>query len=152
MRATILTMAMLMAAVPASAQTCAPPPELAAWSNPVSAKPGDKLAIGVATTVALTSTPHFDPAPAKPSAAGSMGQRIDFSIVTAATYRVALGAPAWIDVIGNGKPIASTAHAHGERCTGIAKMVDFALTPGRYSLQLSGAKQQRMTVLVARLR
>lgn len=69
----------------------------------------------------------------------------------AGTYRVALGAPAWIDLLADGEPLASTGHGHGPACTGVAKTVDFRLQPGRYVLQLSGASQAETTVMAARL-
>lgn len=41
------------------------------------------------------------------------------------------------------------AHAEGAACSGIRKIVDFALQTAVYALQLSGTKIARMTVLVA---
>ena len=69
----------------------------------------------------------------------------------AGTYRVALSSGAWIDLVRDGEPVASTAHGHGPNCTGVRKMVDFPLTPGRYTLQLGANGEAEMRVLVARL-
>ena len=65
------------------------------------------------------------------------------------TYRVALGAGAWVDMLRDGKAIASTAHGHGPACSGIRKIVDFPLTPGSYVLQLAGSPDANIPVLVA---
>ena len=75
----------------------------------------------------------------KPVAAGDEGGLVILKIREAGTYRIALQHKAWIDVMRGGKVVASTAHAHGAPCSGIAKMVDFTLPRGVYTLQLSAA-------------
>ncbi len=64
---------------------------------------------------------------------------------------MALGSGAWIDILKGGKAVASTAHGHGPDCTGIRKMVDFPLTPGRYTLQIAANGEAALPLLVARL-
>jgi hypothetical protein len=64
------------------------------------------------------------------------------------TYRVALDAPAWIDMIEDGKPIDSTAHSRGPECSGIRKIVDFSLKPGDHVLRLSKGALPTIAVLV----
>lgn len=86
----------------------------------------------------------------KPVAEGDKGGLIILKIRQVGTYRIALQHKAWIDVMRDGKPIESTAHAHGAPCSGIAKMVDFVLPRGVYTLQLSAAADETIGVQVTR--
>ena len=153
-----LTIGLLAAliAVPAIAQTCPTPAlplpaELAGWARPVAARSGDAVPIGQAMTVTLVSAPAFAAPPEKAPSVGSFGGTLAVTVTTAGRYRVALGAPVWIDVVREGKVLASTAHGHGPACSGVRKTVDFALTTGRYTVQLSGSATSSATVLVAHL-
>ncbi|HEX7822094.1 MAG TPA: homogentisate 1,2-dioxygenase [Sphingobium sp.] len=137
------------------------PAELAGWSVrvPVKAAGGKAglrmatLTVGQAVDAALiqTSGVRYVLRPEKPGGSVSYGGLFGFSVRQAATYRVALGAGAWIDVVKGGKSVASTAHGHGPDCTGIRKMVDFPLTLGRYVLQLAANGTDVLPVMVARL-
>lgn len=110
-----------------------------------------QLPIGQARTARLepVAAIAFASPPERAPAAGSFGKMLRFTVEHAGSYRVALGARAWIDVVKDSKPIASTAHGHGPRCSSIRKMVSFDLAPGTYVLQLSGADAPGITVLVA---
>jgi hypothetical protein len=68
------------------------------------------------------------------------------------TYRVALGQKAWIDVVRGRAGVASSAHAMGPRCTGVAKLVDFPLRPGRYVMQLTGAPAPTLPATIVRVK
>ena len=67
-----------------------------------------------------------------------------------------LGSAAWIDVLrdptlgtsGVAPPIPSVAHAHGPDCTGLRKMVDFDLMPGRHLLQVVGNSTAVLPMMV----
>lgn len=85
-------------------------------------------------------------------ALSGFGGLFAFSVAEAGVYRVALGAAAWIDVAGDGGGLVSVGHAHGPACSGVRKMVDFALAPGRYRLALSRAEGADMPVMIVRLR
>ena len=52
---------------------------------------------------------------------------------------VALDAGAWIDLVRDAKFVKSATHGHGPACSGIRKMVEFDVMPGRYVLQISSA-------------
>ena len=81
--------------------------------------------------------------------AGSFGGAFPLTIARMGTYRIALGAGAWIDVVdAGGRRLASAAHGHGPACSGIAKIVDFALPAGRYTVQLSAAKTPTFGAMV----
>lgn len=152
-----------MHAAPATCPTpaAALPADLAAW------KPGPSLAaatdrstlararltVGRRTELMLApiDTVRFAFPPSKPGEPTSLGGMASFAIARTGTYRVVLGAPGWIDVVKGRKAQTSTAHAHGAACSGIAKMVDFKLTPGRYTLQIAGSKAAAAPVLITLL-
>lgn len=90
--------------------------------------------------------------PEKPGKPATHGGLASFTVATPGTYRVALGAGAWVDVVRDGKAVASVAHGHGPACSTIRKMVDFRLTPGRYLLQIAGNADPVIPVMVAALR
>ena len=127
-----------------------PPAGLEAWAKPAAApaalKPGTayQLALKDAAIVRMAV------APTRPAAAGTFIAAPSLEVKTAGTYRVALSAPAWLDLFRDGKPLESVAHTHGPACSGIRKIVDFDLKPGRYTLMVSGAKEPGATVLVVK--
>jgi hypothetical protein len=166
--ATLFALTMAFAASPALAQQAAPacpvvpvplPAGLEGWvvakPVPAAAKADDlagaQLVIGERADVRLLPAPQIAYAtpPEKPGKAESHGGMLGFTVQAAGTYRVALGAGAWIDVLLDGKAVAATAHAHGKPCSSIRKMVDFALTPGRYVLQVSGNPAPTVSLMLA---
>lgn len=164
MRSLILLLAMLT--VPAAAQTRAEPScanvrvalpgELAGWGvqTPVSAgtKAGEGAAIeiGRSAMISLHSAKHLDFSAPK-GAADANGGTLAIAVAKGGTYRVALGGEAWVDLVQDGKPVAAKAHGHGPRCSGIRKLVDFALEPGNYTIQLSGSTQDSVAMMVVRV-
>src|SRR3546814_15522424 len=75
---------------------------------------------------------------------------VPIEIATAGTYRVALSEGAWVDMVRDGTSLPSVAHGHGPRCSGIHKIVDFKLAPGRYALQLSAMQTPQVRLLISR--
>lgn len=145
-----------------SATTPALPPELAGWSSSVprtaatsaGATSRASLSLGQAAQLRLmpTAAVRYALPPEKPGKPASHGGLASFTVATPGTYRVALGAGAWVDVVRDGKAVASVAHGHGPACSTIRKMVDFKLTPGRYLLQVAGNADPVIPVMVAALR
>ena len=90
-----------------------------------------------------TAAVAYAPPPARAPVPGTFGGNFALHVAAAGQYRVALSAGAWIEMVGNGKPIASVAHLHGPACSGIGKIVAFALAPGDYVVQLSEAQGRR---------
>lgn len=88
--------------------------------------------------------------PAKAAAEHTNSGLAMFQIARAGTIRVGLGTGAWIELVRGGKSVPSVAHGHGPACTGLRKIVDFRVTPGRYLLQLTGADVDVAPVLIAR--
>lgn len=166
----LLAGALLAFSASASAQSgqaaCVPgastlPAELAGWAarRPLPAATqanrlrGAMLAIGQGVDATLAPTPdvRYVVRPEKPGGSVSFGGLFAFTLRQAGTYRVALGSGAWIDVLKDGKAVTSTAHGHGPDCTGIRKMVDFPLTPSRYTLQIAANGEAALALLVTRL-
>lgn len=143
----------LQSAAPAPASVCtatvAPPAGLEAW-NTISAITMGPIAIGQGTGLMLVAADKvaFAPAPGRAPKPGTLGGVYSFNVATAGTYRIALDAGAWIDIVGHGKLVEPVAHTEGQPCSGIRKIVDFTLAPGRYVLQLSGAKEAATRVLI----
>jgi hypothetical protein len=151
---TPILLALMLQAAPAPAPTAcpaivAPPIGFAAWGN-VSAITKGPIHIGQATGLMLDPADKvtFALKPDRPVKADSFGGVYQFTVATAGTYRIALAAGAWIDVVRDGKSLASVAHTEGPACSGIRKIVDFALTPGSYTLQFSSAMKAPMRVLI----
>jgi hypothetical protein len=150
------------AQTPPPAQDCATtpalPPELAAWpdcaqltaATTAPAASQATLTIGKAVQLRRSSTPtvRYAVRPNRPAASNTHGGIASFTVARPGTYRVALGSGMWIDVVQEGRAIASTTHAHGPACSGIRKIVDFRLKPGRHLLQVSGGNGESVTVLV----
>ncbi|ALJ11713.1 hypothetical protein [Sphingopyxis macrogoltabida] len=137
------------------------PAELAGWTSrstltgasDAAAAEASPIAIGRAADVALqpASKVRFAAPPGKPGEGETHAGLLAFHVETAGSYRVALGAGAWVDVIQGGSALASTAHGHGPQCSGIRKMVDFSLTPGDYLLQIAASSTPSIAALVAKL-
>lgn len=112
-----------------------------------------KLTLGarVDAMLSATDTVHYILTPAKPASPGSLGGMLSLPIKRAGTYRIAIGTGAWIDLVKGGTALTSVAHDHGAPCSGVRKLVDFTLKPGRYVLQIEGSKDANTLVLVTRL-
>lgn len=104
----------------------------------------------VDATLLPTNAVHYRVRPEKPGSSVSYGGLFAFNVSEAGTYRVALGSGAWIDVLRGEMPVLSTAHGHGPDCSGIRKMVDFALKPGRYVLQIAASGSPKIAMMVVR--
>jgi len=91
------------------------------------------------------------PAPPRPPhAPANYGAILSVEIDEPGLYHVSLGAPGWIDMVRDGEPVASRGHRHGEAGGGIAKVVDFDLATGRYTLALSGLTAGEVSVAISR--
>ncbi len=158
---------LLMAAAPPQ-ESPAPEPACAAtrpvlpvgfegWSvrTPTDAGAGTRSApvmvLGRATDLRLVPFDRLIPAtpPVRIPEAGSVAGMALFQVARAGTYRFALGGPAWIEIVRGGHVVPAVAHGHGPACTGIRKMIDFRLAPGRYIMQLTGASAATLPVMIA---
>jgi hypothetical protein len=109
------------------------------------------LSIGRAADAALrpTAEVRYAMTPEKGGEPASYGGMFAFPVEAAGAYRVALGSGAWVDVVKGARAVASIAHGHCPDYSGIAKMVDFSLTPGRYTLQITANAEPTLSVLIA---
>lgn len=136
----------------------APPPAYVAWSTPgelnAAGAPADlskaALVPGKAVTAHLLPSKEvtYVVTPERPGGSVSRGGMFEVKIDTAGVYRFASGTGAWVDVLKDGKVLQSTAHSPGPACSGIRKMVDFPLEPGRYVLQVSANPGDTIGLLV----
>ena len=113
--------------------------------------PASQLVIGGFASLALApaETVKFTPPLNRAPKPGDMGGAFAVSIKTAGTYRFAINPGAWIDVLGsNGARLESVAHMHGPDCSGIGKIVDYALPAGKYVVQLSSTQAATLQAMV----
>lgn len=150
----LLTLVALQDICPGGAEPV--PPALSAWgagatihasSNRASAP---ALSPGTTAELSLHPSDHIEliAPPQRTSAGSSNAGYAAVEITKPGIYRVALSDRAWIEVLKDGKPIASTAHGHGPRCSGMRKIVDFELAGGRHLLQISGNPTATIRVMV----
>lgn len=160
----LLIAAPLLAEVPTAATPCtgapaAPPAGMEGWNSPTAMKAGTTLGNatalipGTAANAALLPTPsvHYPVRPEQPGGSVSHGGLFRFTVVEAGRYRIALGGPAWIELVHDGKSIASVAHGHGPECSGIRKMVDFDLKPGIYLVEIAGSGTASLLLMASRV-
>jgi hypothetical protein len=147
---TVLLLQAAPAAAPVCTATVAPPAGLEAWSV-APGMTGDVIAPGknIALTLQPIDSVTFPMSLERKPAAGTFGGVYHVTVATAGTYRVVLQNGAWIDLVRDGKSLTSVGHMEGAPCSGIRKIVDFALQPGTYALQLSSAKTKEMRILIA---
>ena len=88
--------------------------------------------------------------PKPPQAPANFGAILSIDIEDPGRYHVALGAPGWVDISRDGLALAAVDHRHGEPGSGITKIVDFDLTPGHYTVALSGMKAGEVSVSIGR--
>jgi len=85
----------------------------------------------------------------QPKSPDSFGGVISFANVPrAGLYQVTLSAEAWIDVIQDGQAVTSTAHSGKRGCADVRKSVRFELKPGALTIQLSGATEKTVKLVV----
>jgi len=126
-----------------------PPAGMEAWSQPAPlaaalAETGlDQAALKPGHAVAARFAPvaqvKYRVPPEKADGPATYGGLYRLTITEPGVYRVASSAAPWMDVFAPGStaPTRSAHFGHGPACTGIGKMVEFALQPGDYLLQFS---------------
>ncbi|WCT78853.1 hypothetical protein [Novosphingobium humi] len=144
-----------MPSAPTCATPVAPDGDYAPWARPTTMNAGADqataplLPLGAAARLRLVSTPRiqYPIRPEKPGGSVSYGGILILDITAKGAYRIALSSAAWLDVIGKDGALRSTAHGHGPDCTGIRKVVTFALEPGRYTIQIAASGADDVTVM-----
>lgn len=151
----VLTAFVALAAAPASA-TCDDPAwdtatiraHLAAAIPLAGGQPLDRGATaGLAVPLAPVAGVPFDVPPERaPRNPDSRGAVLHFVSGTAGTYRVALSSKAWIDIVQDGKYLASVAFVDFMDCADLHKIVAFEIGAGAFTLQLSDATTPSVTL------
>lgn len=147
-----------------SPQACASidadlPKEFGSWQDKARALTSSVIQVGEAGTATLTPIPmaQLPVAPERAPEPGALAGAFRFVVPEDGAYRVALGHRAWIDVApaagaGQGRFVPSSAHGRGPACSSIRKMVTFQLRAGEHVLQISGAAEASMPILITRER
>ncbi|MFY7837681.1 MAG: hypothetical protein ACOVQ0_15510 [Novosphingobium sp.] len=128
-------------ATPAQAQStpeCPPPAADALWPQGAPRSVDATLTLGTPAQLALQADGQ-----------GKYSGSAAISVTQPGTYEVALGNPAWIDVAKDGVVLTSINHGHGPACSGIRKIVGFALQPGTYEVRLSRSDRDAVQVMVS---
>ncbi len=124
-------------ALPAAWSAWTAPETLAAAATPATQP---EMTIGRAYRVTLAPTANVAYAvPLKAAKDGTFGGLFMLTIDKAGTYTVGVDQAAWVDMVRDGQALKSASFGHGPECSTLHKMVDFALLPGHYTLQLSNA-------------
>ena len=108
--------------------------------------------LAAAVTLALVPSAEaklpVPPSRAPKSADSYAGFVTAAAIAKSGTYRVTLSAPAWIDVVQNGRALKSTAFSGASGCAGITKSVKFELSVAPFAVELSGTTAHALTFVV----
>ena len=133
----LIPLAFLLLAPQTSPPDCGP--DLPAGARCVP-KAGEAVPVGRTIQLRLDRDAVLQVEPDRAPAAGTFAGARAFQIARAGAYEVWLSGPVWIDIARDGRKMASIAHRHGDASSPFRKIVTFRLEPGRYLLQLSGAK------------
>ena len=98
------------------------------------------------------SAPYALPPGRQPKIASSSGGFLVVSNVPKpGQYQITASAEGWIDVIQDGKPLASTAYSGRRDCPDVRKSVRFDLQSGAVTIQVSGvdSKLVKLAILPA---
>lgn len=136
------------AAAPACPATPVPlPPALAGWRQGAT-----ELAAMKAVTLDTVDPAMVRLADAPPPEHPGQMAMASFRVSAAGTYGIALDQKGWIDIYTAGShiPLVSTQHGHGPTCSGIRKIVRFALTPGEYRVVVGGLEGARAKLMLVK--
>ena len=128
--------------------------ERALLATPAPAKSGDTLRASLVHAVDITLVPF---ATAKlplapqhaPKAAESFAGFVHIGAPPkAGVYRITLAQAAWIDVVQDGREVASSAFSGALGCRGVRKSVKFQLKSEPFIIQVSGTTAHSVTLVV----
>lgn len=152
---TLLIVTGLLLPLVAQAQPAACPQAVPAakLSAAMGARDAALLTPGVPVTALLHPAEQlaFALAPARKPATGSQGGLFAVDVGQAGAWRVSINSRAWVDVVRDGKAVASAAHAHPEGCSFFSKQVEFTLQPGRTLIQISSNPEPTVAIMVEKL-
>ncbi len=157
MRRALLVAALLAAATPAFAEDAvcskfgwpvdheltllrAERPDTASGAMAGAAPVAVTLTLGTGVTLPAPSDKPTDPA--------KFAGYVTLPAPKAGDYLVSLSSEAWIDVIQDGKPVASTGHSGDPNCPGLRKSVRFTLSAKPVTIQISNGPDARVLLSV----
>lgn len=121
------------------------PNGLMAW--PAQGPPADRRALSKPTAVTLLPREHVALS-VEPKRAGAYAGLVGFRVARAGRYRLSVGSPAWIDVVGAGGRIEPVAFEMQSQCPTLFKTVVFPLEAAApYWVELS-ASQDTVALLL----
>lgn len=121
-----------------SSPECPPSPSDTLWPQDAPRAANGTLTLGTPAQIGLT-----------PDGEGKHKGSGSITVTAPGTYEFALGSAAWIDVAKDGVVLTSASHGHGPACSGIRKIVGFALQPGTYDVRLSRSDSDTVQVMVS---
>lgn len=124
--------------------------EAVASGATLTAPPAKAIAI---TLQPMESVTFAVPSSGKPKGdpATSFAGTLNFdSVAAAGLYQVSMSRVGWIDVVQNGKTLATEAHSGKSDCIGLRKSVRFNLDAGALSIQLSGVPDSTVKIAIRR--
>jgi hypothetical protein len=114
---------------------------------------GGVLAYDVATTLALApiAGAGLPIAPERPpkSAQSFAGHFTLAAPAKPGVYKVTISSEGWLDVLDNGAYLHPTGFTGATGCDGARKSVKFDLPPRALGIQLSGVKDERISVIIS---
>lgn len=151
-----MALSVFQSAPPCPAGTGELPAEFAGWAAgldrvaPAADARGAVIPPGTPVTLRLQAgdVARLAVPPGRATRPGRYAGLVSFTAARAGRYRVAMGTRGWIDLVRDGRALASTGHGHGPACSGIAKIVDFTLTPGEYRIQIADNPEAETRVMV----
>ncbi len=85
----------------------------------------------------------------QPKRADSFGGIVSIgSLPAAGLYQITLSGEAWIDVLQNGQRVKSASFSGRQGCAGMRKSVRFQLNAAPATIQISGAEDDRLNIVV----
>jgi hypothetical protein len=151
MRVLIAAAAVLAGASPAWAQNCPKPQD---WTKPerhlAARVPEMKFALKPGGTVQIGLLPQEQVrfAAGKPSRKGYAGLAA-IDVPRAGILQVAVDNKTYVDVVRAGKPLALVGEPKTKGCTGVQKILEFKVAPGRYLVQLSGSPDKTVRIVTS---
>lgn len=134
------------------------PKDMSSWKEPMAisaAKTGAELSQSVVVinkavqaTLFPTKTVQFVVAPEERGGSVSFAGMVQFDVPTQGTYRVITNSRPWIEMVKDGKSIASIKHQHGAQCLGMEKILDFPLSPGRHTMEFTANGKETIKFII----
>lgn len=126
------------------------------WDKPRPARaaivPSMRYALSQGQTADLALAPvarvRFAAKPGRKPSPGSFAGLAAVDVKRGGTIAIALSSRAYVDLVRGGKALGSVSHS--DACGSLRKTVVFAVTPGRYIVQLADAPDRRVRMFISR--